>query len=57
MSELNAQQWREVSPYLDHALSLPEADRLSWLESFGANKPELAELLRSLLRGPDDRHL
>ena len=49
MSALNAQQWREISPYLDHALSLPEEDRLNWLDSFRASKPALAELLQNLL--------
>ena len=49
MSTLTPERWLEVSPYLDHVLSLPEADRATWLNSFQAEKPELAELLKSLV--------
>jgi eukaryotic-like serine/threonine-protein kinase len=49
MSILNSEQWQEVSPYLDHALSLPQEEREAWLHSFRAEKPELAEVLQQLL--------
>jgi eukaryotic-like serine/threonine-protein kinase len=49
MSTLTPERWLEVSPYLDHVLSLPEDERDAWLNSFHSEKPELAELLRSLL--------
>jgi len=46
---LTPERWQEISPFLDHALSLSEADRVLWLESFRAEKPELADLLQELL--------
>jgi serine/threonine protein kinase len=46
---LSPQRWQEVSPYLDQVLSLPEANRRGWLESFRAQRPDLAELLQELL--------
>jgi serine/threonine protein kinase len=49
VSTLSPDRWQELSPYLDHALSLPESERAVWLESFQANKPELADLLEELL--------
>ena len=49
MSTLSRERWQEVSPYLDQALSLPENERAAWLESFRAEKPELAALLGKLL--------
>jgi len=49
MSTLSPGQWQEISPYLDHALSLPEEERGTWLQSFRSEKPELAEVLQQLL--------
>jgi hypothetical protein len=49
MSTLSFGQWREISPYLDHALSLPEEERERWLHSFRLEKPELAAVLQQLL--------
>jgi len=46
---LNPERWREVSPLLDHALSLPQDEREGWLESLRADNPELADLLVELL--------
>jgi len=43
------QGWREVSPYLDQVMSLPEDERAPWLESFRAERPDLADLLQDLL--------
>jgi len=46
---LSPEGWREVSPYLDQVLSLPEDERAPWLESFRAARPDLANLLQDLL--------
>lgn len=49
MRTLTPEGWREVSPYLDQVLSLPEDERAPWLESFRAERPDLANLLQDLL--------
>ena len=49
MPRLSQERWHEVSPYLDHALSLPEDERRAWLQSFRAEKPDLASFLERLL--------
>ena len=49
MSTLSPERWREVSPQLDHALSLPERERAAWLAALRADQPELAQLLETLL--------
>ena len=49
MSTLSPEQWQEISPYLDEALSLPETERTVWLASFKAERPALALLLHQLL--------
>src|SRR5437660_1232701 len=49
MPILSRDHWQQISPYLDHVLSLPESERSAWVESFRAEKPELAELLQELL--------
>lgn len=49
MATLSPERWREISPYLDHALSLPEEDRDQWLKTLRAEKPESAALLQQLL--------
>jgi serine/threonine protein kinase len=49
MSTLSPAQWREISPYLEHALSLPNEEREHWLESFRLEKPELAAIVQQLL--------
>lgn len=49
MLSLSEERWREVSPYLDEALSLETAERESLLESLSHAKPEVAALLRELL--------
>jgi serine/threonine protein kinase/tetratricopeptide (TPR) repeat protein len=41
--------WPEVSGYLDEVLSLPEAQRGPWLDSFRSRKPQMADLLHRLL--------
>lgn len=50
MSTLSPERWREISPHLDHALSLDEKDREAWLASFTAENHELGDLIRKLLR-------
>ncbi len=49
MATLSPERWREISPYLDHALSLSEEDREQWLETLRVEKPESAALLQQLL--------
>ena len=49
MPALTPERWREISPYLDHALSLPEAERAAWLADFQSEHPELSALLEKLL--------
>ena len=49
MRTFSPQGWREVSPYLDQVMSLPEDERAPWLESFRAERPDLADLLQDLL--------
>jgi len=49
VSTLSPERWREISPHLDHALSLDEKERAAWLESFATESPELAGLIRELL--------
>ena len=49
MSTLRPERWLEISPHLDHALSLPDVDRDAWLDSFESQNPELGNILRKLL--------
>jgi len=49
VSTLSPERWQEISPHLDHVLSVPEEERAAWLMSFRENKPELADLLQRLL--------
>ena len=44
-----ADRWREVEPYLDEALSLPEHQREVWLSALDAEKPAIAQMVRELL--------
>ncbi len=46
-------RWQEISPHLDHALTLSDVDRAAWLASFQASHSDLAPLLKELL----DEHL
>jgi eukaryotic-like serine/threonine-protein kinase len=50
VSALSPDRWREISPHLDHALSLDEAERASWLASLEAQNPATAHLIRKLLQ-------
>ena len=49
MSTLHPDKWQEISPHLDHALSLPEEEREAWLEGFRAQRPDLADHLKNFL--------
>lgn len=49
MPTLTPDQWRKVSPFLDHALSLSDEERASWLTDFREQRSDLAVLLEKLL--------
>ena len=49
MAALSPERWREVSPYLDHALTLSEELRAAFLDSLRTERPELVPLLKELL--------
>lgn len=49
MAALSPDQWQAVSPFLDHALSLPQEQRTEWLRDFCTQRPDLADLLGKLL--------
>jgi eukaryotic-like serine/threonine-protein kinase len=49
VAALSTDQWREISPYLDHALSLSEGEHAAWLGALRAQRADLAELLEGLL--------
>ena len=50
MSTLGPERWRELSPHLDHALSLDDKERAIWLTSLEEQNPEIAHLVRTLLQ-------
>jgi serine/threonine protein kinase len=49
VSALSPEQWQEISPYLDHALSLSGEERADWLAAFRAQRSDLADVLETLL--------
>ena len=49
MSAFSAEQWKEISPYLDDALSLSEQERIAWLQDFRSQHADLADLVEQLL--------
>ncbi|HWJ49267.1 MAG TPA: protein kinase, partial [Candidatus Udaeobacter sp.] len=49
MSTLSPDKWGALSPYLDKALTLSEAERAHWLELLRAENPDLARQLQELL--------
>ena len=49
MSAFSRAQWLEISPYLDHVLSLSEKERANWLANFRAQRSDLADALELLL--------
>jgi serine/threonine protein kinase len=53
MSALSPQQWQEISPYLDHALSLAKQERAEWLSDLRVQRSEIANLVEELLEEHD----
>jgi len=53
MSALTPEQWQEISPYLDHALSLSEQERTEWLSDFRTQRSDVANLVDELLEEHD----
>ena len=49
MSALSPERWNALSPYLDKALTLSEAERGEWLAALRAQNPDLAGQLQELL--------
>ena len=49
MSAVNPDQWRALSPYLDQALTMTEAQRARWLATLRKERPSLADQLEELL--------
>ena len=49
MPAFSSEQWREISPYLDHALSLSGHERDLWLADFRSQHADLSDLLEQLL--------
>jgi len=45
MTEFDTARWREISPYIDEALDLPQGERAAWLQALRAkNAPLAAEI-------------
>ena len=49
MADLSPDRWRFVSPYLDQAMELPEAERGAWLAQVRTRDATLADDLETLL--------
>ncbi len=49
MSTPSPDRWQQISPYLDHALSLSEDERTAWLKALREGRPDLADVLEELL--------
>jgi serine/threonine-protein kinase len=49
MTKLSPDAWRAISPYLDRALEMADADRGPWLESLRHEQPVIASQLDALL--------
>lgn len=49
MPALRPEQWQEISPYLDHGLSLSKQERAAWLSDLRAQRSEIADLVEELL--------
>lgn len=50
MAAISPERWREISPYLDRALSLSEAERAAWIDSLRSERADTAALLEELLK-------
>jgi serine/threonine-protein kinase len=53
MPRIDRDRWRDLEPLLDHALTLPPAERAAWLETLRAHSPQVAAELSVLLSGED----
>lgn len=53
MPALGPEQWQEISPYLDHALSLSKQERAAWLSDFRAQRTDIAHLVEEFLKEHD----
>ena len=49
MPAFSADQWREISPYLDEAATIPASKRASWLLSLSEKNPRVALIVQELL--------
>jgi eukaryotic-like serine/threonine-protein kinase len=49
LATLGPEKWKQISPYLDRALSLTEEERSAWLESLRSEQSEIPALLGELL--------
>lgn len=49
MATLSPERWREISPYVDEALSMDTGQRSAWLAALRVGKPEIAVLMEKLL--------
>jgi len=49
MSTFSSEQWQLLSPYLDQALAMTDAEREAWLVSLGEQNPAQAAQLQALL--------
>ena len=49
MAQLSLEQWKEVSPFLEQALSLPDVERASFVASVREQNSSAADLLQTLL--------
>ena len=49
MSRMSPGEWQALSPHLDHALTLDNEARASWLAFLREQNPELADRLQALL--------
>lgn len=49
MGTFNSKDWREISSYLDEALSLPEAERDNWVKRLQEREPGVAAAVQELL--------
>jgi serine/threonine-protein kinase len=54
MPELSREQWRMLSPLLDHALELTDEERGRWLDELSEGSPEVAASVAALLSGEVD---
>ena len=51
MAHIDRDRWRLLSPLLDRALDLSDAEREAWLETLRSESPELAAELSAVLSG------